>query len=120
MEAKHTPGPWEVVATSTCSGAWLVIRPNGDEDTELFRSETFAISREQLNTLTIEECPAAFIDLSHADEIRATAALASASPDLLEALRGMLEAYDDGVGQEWEKPYLQAARAAVAKAEGRE
>lgn len=34
--------------------------------------------------------------------------------DLVEALRGMLEAYDDGV-TDWEKPYQQAARAAIAK-----
>lgn len=37
--------------------------------------------------------------------------------ELLAALKGMLEAYDDGV-TDWEKPYQQAARAVIAKTTG--
>ena len=48
----------------------------------------------------------------------ADARLIAAAPDLLEALDGMIKAYDDGVQPGWAQPYLRAAHAAIAKARG--
>lgn len=45
-------------------------------------------------------------------------AIMRASPDLLEALEGMMRCFDDGVGEHWNADELDAARAAIAKARG--
>ncbi|MBK59391.1 MAG: hypothetical protein CML01_11380 [Pseudomonas sp.] len=42
----------------------------------------------------------------------------NAHDDLLAALKGMLQAYDDGVQSDWALPYVRAAHAAIAKARG--
>ena len=42
----------------------------------------------------------------------------NAHDDLLAALKGMLQAYDDGVQSDWASPYVRAAHAAIAKARG--
>lgn len=52
------------------------------------------------------------------DELEANARLIAAAPDLLEALDGMIEAYDDGAQPEWALPYIRAAHKAIAKARG--
>jgi hypothetical protein len=44
------------------------------------------------------------------------ACLISASPDLLRALQGMLEAYDDGCQPDWARPFIEKAHAAIRKA----
>lgn len=51
-------------------------------------------------------------------EAEANTTLAAAAPDLLEALDGMIKAYDDGAQPEWALPYIHAAHAALAKARG--
>jgi hypothetical protein len=49
-------------------------------------------------------------------EAEANTDLSVAAPDLLAAVRLMLEAYDDGVQPDWAQPAIKASHAAITKA----
>jgi hypothetical protein len=89
-EHKHTPGPWEIQKAD----------------------DAYCIA--SIGHLVI--MPVAG-KVKH-DNSEADARLIAAAPELLEALEAMLEAYDDGVGKDWERPYWLKAHAAIAKATG--
>ena len=91
-QAKHTPGPW----------AALMQDPPTIADRRGCRVATSCALPGQ-----------------SAEEQEANAHLIAAAPDLLEALRLLLEASDGLNGEsEWLDERLNAARAAIAKAEG--
>jgi hypothetical protein len=50
------------------------------------------------------------------EECEAVAQLMQVAPELLAAVRLMLEAYDDGVQPDWAQPAIKASHAAIAKA----
>jgi hypothetical protein len=52
------------------------------------------------------------------DAIEMHERIRAAAPELLEALEGMVKAYDDGVQPDWALPYIRAAHAALTKARG--
>lgn len=79
MSAKHTPGPWEAIAVSTCSGAWFSIQPEGRPEDELAETETFATNKTR-RAVTFEEAPEAFTDNPNAEEVRANANLIASAP----------------------------------------
>lgn len=106
-EHKYTPGPWRIVEG-------FMGRPEIESDNERDNADAtqvFVLARDIGGRVHGE----LFDDYS---EVEANIKLIAAAPDLLQALEGMLEAYDDGVGQDWEQPYRLKARAAIAKATG--
>lgn len=103
--AKHTPGPWNLeISRSKLDGVNVTFAIQADAVGRV--NVCHGQSQEHLEDRGIGEI-----------ECAANARLMVAAPELLEALRGMIEAYDDGVTN-WEMPYQQAARAAIAKATG--
>lgn len=99
--SKHTPGPWRhVIAKLPVDGAFdYAIR---DADGELI-AEVFG------RTSTTNYPPA-----------EANARLMAAAPELLAALVGILEIGKRDMSNQKYDGYFDSARAAVAKAEGRE
>ena len=107
-QAKHTPGPWSVrIDRDKYDSSRDVIRVRAEED-----------RNHPQGPLTVSR-----INQYLADESVANARLIAAAPDLLEALRVMLRSFETGEHYETRnpycRPYVQAARAAIAKAEGR-
>jgi hypothetical protein len=96
MSAKHTPGPWKLRKEWRCSE---------------FALEVFHPNRK------IEKpfLPAALAVVSDSvDECKANARLISAAPDLLAALKGVINVADRDTIE------FKSARKAIAKAEGKE
>jgi hypothetical protein len=110
--AKHTPGPWAYIASNANHGPY-VTNDWGAGDI----CDCYAMS----NPSALAVCNGGDskpIHFQH-DEADANARLIAASPDLLEALKGLFRA---GQKQGWDHHYeheMSAARAAIAKAEGR-
>lgn len=107
VEVKHTPGPWAVEdpmgaetglsivqsGLKTYEWEFIAMVCQSDASDERMGRQLFILPEEQM----------------------ANATLIAAAPDLLEALKGMLivsNLFTDS-------PYHEAARAAIAKAEGR-
>jgi hypothetical protein len=100
MSAQYTLGPWEAIKAS--HGPIDVFDPNGRDIVTVYGNAVCAISQE------------------------ANARLIAAAPELLEALRGMLEGYawdhEKTAREQGEYQlvsYVRIARNAIAKAEGR-
>jgi hypothetical protein len=94
--SKHTPGPW----LKSASGPTV-----------------YALHSYSLRNRFSAHCQAGRQDDANAEELEANACLMAAAPDLLKALHGLLDpaTYEDG---EWYRQARQAARDAIAKAEG--
>lgn len=91
-KGKHTPGPWEV----SKNGVYVVSR---------FAHFNICRIKSELHDDSITEISTA------------NARLIAAAPDLLAALRDMLNNFG---GNDNETPFIVQARAAIAKAEGKE
>jgi hypothetical protein len=101
-QTKHTPGPWEIGSINK-------------KDKNLYWSAVFTPK----NTGKFHTPRAGEALGVDREECEANAHLIAAAPDLLEALRLLLEASDGLNGEsEWLDERLNAARAAIAKAEG--
>ncbi len=102
MEAKHTPGPWSITNTIM-----------GSAETTVWPSAVVAAPYGSVDTV----CDFSFMTNKPHGEQQANARLIAAAPELLAALRAMIER------AEWhgdkDADGLCGARAAVAKAEGR-
>lgn len=97
MESKHTPGPW-----------WREHNIKGAPN-------SVCTDDEDGGARTIASIPS-----GAQDNARDNAALIAAAPELLDALRVMVWRYEDTEAMDDEDyPELAAARAALAKAEGR-
>ena len=88
--SKHTPGPWMVA--DDC--VRVITMPTAD-DYQIAHCDAGAFSPDY------EECAA-------------NATLIAAAPDLLAALEGLLPMWESGI----KEPWIEAARAAIAKATG--
>lgn len=98
----HTPGPWAVLSTFIGSDATACLVGKVSDETGMD-----ALS---------DEYAVCVVPLAN-DESRPNARLIAAAPDLLAALRGLLEktvSYQDASGQ----AAVMAARSAIAKATG--
>lgn len=100
----HTPGPW-------------LLSDGG--------RTVYALTQYGFNRfwLSIDSCGRPTHDEAGPEECRANARLIAAAPELLEALRGLSEVIDAAI---WGKPWqgyphaqMDAAKAAIAKAEGK-
>lgn len=102
---KHTPGPW----IAAKGAGWLVTRPNAQERREA------AIAVGMTPAVTIVGTPYNWFD---EEESEANARLIAAAPELLEALKALVNNCADY--EPWQRPCLtfDNARAAIAKAEG--
>jgi hypothetical protein len=96
---KHTPGPWTLDGHNLSSVIRCTV-PRGHPDAKHTCGDYE----------TIAECGG--------DNWKANARLIAAAPDMLEALRTIVE-YGPQSGMKADAPMLIAARAAIAKAEGR-
>lgn len=97
MSTKHTPGPWK----ATKGGEIRAVQ----DSIEITIAVTFDLREDDRGT-----------------KKEANARLIAAAPELLEALRdlaGWAEMYRDSVAYESGRKHIYAARAAIAKAEGR-
>ena len=103
----HTPGPW-FSKREGFSTVYIEARIGGGMIQEIAACGPTAEGSEQqeANATLIASAPDL---LAERDRLKA------ANAELAEALQKMLDAYDDGV-TDWEKPYQQAARAALTKA----
>ena len=72
----HTPGPWKRRDDST---------PSGQRQIQVWRHEPNELPITSIATIHKQPCP-----IEHGDHV-ANAALIAAAPELLEALRGLLE-----------------------------
>jgi len=90
MNTKHTPGPWSINRYDTYDKDIVIREPGVRVD---------------------------FDDVDQ-DEQEANARLIAAAPELLEALNAMMDGYDESYTQD--QPPNKAARAAIAKATGKE
>lgn len=118
-EAKHTPGPWShhVDIACKCGGIGSKNHPVAKVYAGEWGDEYPAIrlvggSLERQYEAYIERIAYGEIPQAEAD---ANAALISAAPDLLEALKNLVAIYDDEFGIV--APEMDAARAAIAKAQ---
>lgn len=107
METKHTPGPW--TAHYAASDALFVGPPDGDAPVICDLVSRLDQYDEETKTYT----------QVFQDEDLANAHLIAAAPDLLEALKSLMEAASDGSASALLKPMFEAATA-IAKAEGKE
>ena len=111
LPAKHTPGPWQL---NTAEGRIPPIRkvkmPYGEADT--FRAVVQTPTRSHV-------CELDFGYGKAVDE--ANAHLIAAAPDLLEAVKAIVRGYDGPTvdAATAVSAHIQAARMAIAKAEGR-
>lgn len=99
----HTPGPWHLDEAE--SEATVYVPKNGDHDDQ----------REVATVKILRFVP------DHAKEDLANANLIKAAPDLLAALKRVIQAFDVEAiddGEPWDS--ARAAFAAIAKAEGEE
>jgi len=102
MRTRHTPGPWRVL-----DGA------PGPNDVVLACVESFAFDALEV---------VATVDVFH-DDPRPNARLIAAAPDLLEALKDILDRFEHerdiqlGNGSPDDYTAIEAAKAAIAKAE---
>lgn len=97
--AKHTPGPW---------------RTNKDGDRVLGKEGPVC---------DVIECKAPVLNEPqsfHAERQKANARLIAAAPDLLAALRTLMAWVDENVDYVEADPLLRVARAAIAKALGKD
>ena len=98
MEAKHTPGPWDITASVANDGRLIVE-----------------------NDLGLPVCAMSLRGVQgDAGKMSANAKLIAAAPDLLEALRGLVAQVDAGTSPEYralqEHRSMRVARAAIARA----
>ncbi|WP_434695202.1 hypothetical protein J3P89_18305 [Pseudomonas sp. Z1-14] len=96
METKHTPGPWYV--QDDHGRRYIETEGNDDTIAEIHRRRSKG---------SVYSCA----------EAGANASLIATAPDLLEALQGLLTAYEDpdNTGSTYDE-VVQTARAAIAKA----
>ena len=101
-EAKHTPGPWRTRASQDASGDIGITAP----DVPNVIAECFADMR--------------FVGEFAIVEAQANAHLIAAAPETTDALRSLLRLFEeiDG-GENDDAPELVAARAALAKSQGK-
>jgi hypothetical protein len=99
MTTEHTPGPWRVRGGAAKVFAYDIVGPNG-EDIGYANSSDGA------------DEPAMY-------PVEANARLIAAAPDLIEALRGILEIGKRDLSNPKYDGYFASAVAAIAKAEGR-
>lgn len=106
MPTNHTPGPWRVAPFAPVNGVTLSI----DDDFGLDGGRDYSLA-----------------EVTHGDpdELRANAALVASAPDLLDALRAVSDDLVALLAQRMPREVaeqltsLEAARAAIARAEGR-
>lgn len=98
---KHTPGPWRV----------------GDACNTVFGPKTDAICPEIVASIRGGRSDQAAV--SRALIMKANATLISAAPDLLDAARGMLWAWNNPLGTKGTDVYANELQKAIDKAEGR-
>lgn len=103
---KHTPGPWEYCAIKTDQYSEHSGPYGAHEDCIKIGERVLRIS--------CFTYPGSFVG---AEEWGANAHIIAAAPELLEALREMLKAYDDE--DYYNDIVADKARAVIAKAEGR-
>ena len=109
METKHTPGPWSITNTIM-----------GSVDPVTLPSSVIAPPYGSVDTI----CVFSFMTKKKPhDEQQANARLIAAAPDLLAALRLLLDGLQTYAPEFLhglpKADYIRAARAAIAKAEGR-
>lgn len=107
--AKHTPGPWRVEENTTL--IWGKCNPDDQSNWGM----GYPIAECRITPIS----QIGWATGPSEDEGEANACLISASPDMLEALKGLLDS------MEMENPLahktqVDAARLAIAKAEGRQ
>jgi hypothetical protein len=102
----HTPGPWDWGPHSDeLVGRYEVNAGEGRQRSHICECHS---NRQQTRKVSDEEAAA-------------NARLIAAAPELLRELKHLLSIWEEAIG--WEKDYMDmgdAARAAIAKAEGRE
>ncbi|ASP90766.1 hypothetical protein [Sinorhizobium meliloti] len=104
--SKHTPGPW--TARQQFANRWLIEKDQGTND-----------AGEKLIPLCLAAVHTTILEVGCGErDTEANARLISAAPDLLEALRGFLSAFPLPLRKD-EKEAIEAAKTAIAKAEGR-
>ena len=96
--SKHTPGPWTDDATLN-HYTTRVIRHNG---------------------IVVARLPTAPQDPDNEAEMDANAALIASAPEMLEALRMLADDHEHGATGTIRQEHLRTARAAIARAEGRQ
>lgn len=105
--ATHTPGPWSLATAGGRLPAILLIKQaNGEAD--CFVSNVVSESGRHVCRLDL--------GYGHGDDL-ANARLIAAAPDLLDALRGILEIGKRDTSNPKYDGYFESARAAIKKAE---
>lgn len=105
-EGGHTPGPWMAAAGPSSVVGWPVVaRPQG-------RSICNVSWQPKPATVSDEDYHAFYV------EVQANGHLIAAAPDLLAALREMLEMGELFIPAKLESPGFKRARAALARATG--
>jgi hypothetical protein len=103
MSAKYTPGPWVVGIDGTGSALWP----------HIYTEDDYEVAQISDNTIVNgEPGPVDRMALANAH-------LIAAAPELLEALVGILELGRKNTSNSKYDGYYDAARAAIAKAEGK-
>lgn len=103
MEAKHTPGPWELSEAEYKEGFGTYRRV---EQVEQFGDVVASVCIRHTANHTLNACG------------DANARLIAAAPELLGALEAMSAEFDSGDVNDGEWAAIQKARAAIAKATG--
>lgn len=109
--SKHTPTPWRVGDDGT-----TVYDANGYEIVDAAQGPHLHETHDG-NKGHWATTPGAYIERS-GDEERGIARLIAAAPELLAALRELERVYESGDLETEFRPALNAAKAAIAKAEG--
>lgn len=122
-ESKHTPGPWEIghpphgiSDNGMRYNACMVYAPKQDRGSlfSCVASISGLWSHSTLQDIEDDIKSAKMENGSMLKEGLANARLIASAPDLLEALKSVVEEYQDGYGLN----YIDQVRAAIAKAEG--
>lgn len=108
--AKHTPGPWEV-ATTEHESQFVDARGKYDYGAQA----VLIVAPGDCAAHPIADCSANYT-CREQDECEANALLCAAAPDLLASLREMVERFDNDDTMLVDLPFIERARAAIAKA----
>lgn len=115
--SKHTPGSWNIHESS--KGAQpFVVQSKGNEGEYIAFSQWVSAGNKIIGEIYMNTAKGGWPKVESVGECKANAELIAASPDLLEALKALLEAVDD-VSDDFGWPLAtDKARAAINKAEG--
>ncbi len=116
--SEHTPGPWNIHASSIESQPFIVTPDDGQAPWVAFQ-QWVASGNKIVCTTSMQTGKGGWPNVESVEEAKANARLMAAAPELLQALKEIVKNCDDGFAVILGS-LVEQGRAAIAKAEGKQ